>query len=142
MKVKSYNGDLISVILFKMDVLELIQITSCALFSLLALFTLIWTVKRKRDLVTRKPWPDLPILILLVEILLILVNLMKILTKIEIPWSSVISLSLSFLCKLIMLCKNDPIWRLEKVLNLKILTVEFAVMLYNMGFRYSQVLLI
>ena len=142
MKVKSYNGDLISVILFKMDVLELIQITSCALFSLLALFTLIWTVKRKRDLVTRKPWPDLPILILLVEILLILVNLMKILIKIEIPWSSVISLSLSFLCKLIMLCKNDPIWRLEKVLNLKILTVEFAVMLYNMGFRYSQVLLI
>ena len=87
----------------------------------------------------RQSWTDAVIILLLADCLLIVLKILKILTL----WNHecVFEVSvyiLGLICKVIITLMNSAQWKIEKFTVVAILGIDFVLMLYQMGFKYSS----
>ena len=134
---------MISVPLFNMKVSEVIQVCAYAIFCIVTLF-LTFFKKNPRSVTTtssnskRRSWSDAIILLLLSDCLLIIVKILNILTFWNHDYLEISVLMMGLICKMLVTVMNRVHWKIEKFTVVTILSVDFVLMLYNMGFKYSS----
>ena len=87
----------------------------------------------------RQSWSDAVILLLLADCSLIVLKILKILTFWNHEYVFEVSVFiLGLICKVLMTVMNSVHWKIEKFTVLTILGIDFVLMLYHMGFKYSS----
>ena len=120
----------------------MIQVCAYAIFCIVTLF-LTFFKKNSRSVTTssnskRRSWSDAIILLLLSDCLLIIVKILNILTFWNHDYLEISVLMMGLICKMLVTVMNRVHWKIEKFTVVTILSVDFVLMLYNMGFKYSS----
>ena len=118
----------------------MIQVCAYAIFCIVTLFLAFF---KKSNLVTsliskEQSWSDAIILLLLSDCLLIIVKILKISTFWNHEYVEICVFAMCLICKVVITVMNKVNWKIKKFTILTILSVDFVVMLYQMGFKYSS----
>ena len=120
----------------------MIQVFAYAFFCIVTLF-LTFFKKYPRSVTgssisKRRSWSDAIILLLLSDCLLVIVKILNILTFWNHDYLEISVLMMGLICKMLVTVMNRVHWKIEKFTVVTILSVDFVLMLYNMGFKYSS----
>ena len=138
MKVKSYNGVLISVPVFNMKVSEVVQVCAYATFFIVTLLLTFFKKSSSSSTTKRhQSWSDAIVWLLLTDCLLILLKILSIVTFWNYDYAGISAYILGFICKVLITLKDSAHWKIEKFTIVSILGMDFVLMLYYMGFKYS-----
>ena len=135
MKVKSYNGVLISVPVFNMKVSEVVQLCAYATFFIITF--LLTRFFKKSSNKRHQSWSDIIVWLFLTDCLLILLKILNIVTFWNYDYTGISAYILGFICKVFITLTNSTHWKIEKFVVVSILGMDFVLMLYYMGFKYS-----
>jgi hypothetical protein len=126
-----------------MKVSEVIQVCAYAIFCMVTLFLTFF--KKVPSSVTSsstnskwRSWSDAIILLLLSDCLLIIIKILNILTFWNHDYVEISVFMMGLICKMLVTVMNRVHWKIEKFTIVAILSVDFVLMLYNMGFKYSS----
>ena len=120
-----------------MKVSEVVQVCAYATFFIVTLLLTFFKKSSSSATKRHQSWSDAIVWLLLTDCLLILLKILSIVTFWNYDYAGISAYILGFICKVLITLKDSTHWKIEKFTIVSILGMDFVLMLYHMGFKYS-----